>query len=330
MSFPDAGTRDVRESGFAANADDSHGDLSRYSWSQFEKTTRRSDNGALLEQDAAGHITKVSNTDGSVYQYSKFDSCGQPTVCKITDTKTGDWGYWKKEDEGLWRSYNKEKPNYEVLRGSWTVDDNGIMRMHGVQDTKELPPAIVRDKDGHITKMKTPYGETYEYSKFDDNGQPQVCKIIDNKTGKHGYWKKEEEGLWRAYDGEKPMREVVRGCWTVDDKGVMHMQGTQDFADIPKRIPRADASQSTDHTIKAGPDGVPHRPPDGYHAIKGHIPTEVVVKARSLLSGDYGTMTPFEVDGRKFMARVEPHYHPEGYKNGPTGWHKGVTVYEAA
>ena len=51
--------------------------------------------------------------------------------------------------------------------------------------------------------------------------------------------------------------------------------------------------------------------------------------ARQLLSGDFGTMTPFKVDGLKYMARVEPHYHPPGFKGGPNGWHKGVTVYVA-
>lgn len=87
--------------------------------------------------------------------------------------------------------------------------------------------------------------------------------------------------------------------------------------------------QSRDKSIGPGPKGVPGRPPEGYHALKGKIPTGVVKTAQSLLGGEYGTMTPFEINGKRYMARVEPHYHPPGYKGGPNGWHKGVTVYEA-
>ncbi|MGV8123188.1 MAG: peptidoglycan-binding protein [Candidatus Xenobiia bacterium LiM19] len=68
--------------------------------------------------------------------------------------------------------------------------------------------------------------------------------------------------------------------------------------------------------------------PPGYQPIRGQVPSGVSAKARSLLGGDFGTETPFELDGKKYVARVEHHYHPPGYVGGPTGWHKGVTVYE--
>ncbi|CAB4196571.1 hypothetical protein UFOVP1290_91 [uncultured Caudovirales phage] len=67
--------------------------------------------------------------------------------------------------------------------------------------------------------------------------------------------------------------------------------------------------------------------PVGYKHIEGNIPTGVVTMAKSLLSGQYGTETPFQVDGVKYKARVERHYHPPGFVGGPNGWHKGVTVY---
>jgi hypothetical protein len=67
--------------------------------------------------------------------------------------------------------------------------------------------------------------------------------------------------------------------------------------------------------------------PIGYKHISGKIPTGVVTMAKSLLSGQYGTETTFQVDGTKYKARVERHYHPPGFKGGPIGWHKGVTVY---
>ena len=81
--------------------------------------------------------------------------------------------------------------------------------------------------------------------------------------------------------------------------------------------------------IGPGPSGAPSGPPAGYKALTGTIPQGVGAMARQLLSGDFGTMTPFKVDGLKYMARVEPHYHPPGFKGGPNGWHKGVTVYVA-
>lgn len=68
--------------------------------------------------------------------------------------------------------------------------------------------------------------------------------------------------------------------------------------------------------------------PQGYQTIRGQVPPGVSAKASSLLGGDFGTETPFELDGKKYVARVEHHYHPPGYVGGPTGWHKGVTVYE--
>ena len=36
------------------------------------------------------------------------------------------------------------------------------------------------------------------------------------------------------------------------------------------------------------------------------------------------------VKGHKYLFCLEPHYREPGTGNGPTGWHKGVTVYDAA
>lgn len=41
-----------------------------------------------------------------------------------------------------------------------------------------------------------------------------------------------------------------------------------------------------------------------------------------------GTQTEETIDGRRYVLRLERHYHPPGYKRGPNGWHKGITVYE--
>ena len=79
--------------------------------------------------------------------------------------------------------------------------------------------------------------------------------------------------------------------------------------------------------IGPGPTGVPKGPPAGFSTLKQSKP-EISATAKKLLSHNFGTMIPFSIGTTKYMARVEPHFHPQGFKSGPNGWHKGVTVYE--
>ena len=69
--------------------------------------------------------------------------------------------------------------------------------------------------------------------------------------------------------------------------------------------------------------------PAGYKPMRGAVPPAVVARAKSLLSQPMGSEHPFEINGKRYLARLEHHYHPPGYQGGPNGWHKGVTVYEA-
>jgi hypothetical protein len=41
----------------------------------------------------------------------------------------------------------------------------------------------------------------------------------------------------------------------------------------------------------------------------------------------YGTEIPFEADGRRYVAKLERHYHEPGGAARPWGWHKGVSVF---
>jgi hypothetical protein len=86
-------------------------------------------------------------------------------------------------------------------------------------------------------------------------------------------------------------------------------------------------TQRTTGTNASGSQQTAGAPP-GFQTIKGQVPAGVTARAQSLLGGDYGTETPFELDGKRYVARVEHHYHPPGYVGGPNGWHKGVSVYE--
>ena len=69
-------------------------------------------------------------------------------------------------------------------------------------------------------------------------------------------------------------------------------------------------------------------PPPGFNRIKS-VPPEAKAIAKDVLSGEYGTLTPFEVGNEKFIARVEPHYHDPNSGIKPYGWHKGVTIYKS-
>lgn len=54
-------------------------------------------------------------------------------------------------------------------------------------------------------------------------------------------------------------------------------------------------------------------------------------KAEQLLEAHHddpiGTEVRFHVGGRKYLARVEQHYHPEGGPQKPWGPHKGISLF---
>jgi hypothetical protein len=81
-------------------------------------------------------------------------------------------------------------------------------------------------------------------------------------------------------------------------------------------------------------------PPAGYQTLaNGETTPEISQVAKELLGGAMGTQTPFSIDGKQYMARVEQHYHPyppanatleeQSHYQKPWGPHKGVTVYKA-
>ena len=84
----------------------------------------------------------------------------------------------------------------------------------------------------------------------------------------------------------------------------------------------------------------PKIPPKGFVLLPEGEKSPTISKiARGLLGGDFGTLTPFSINTRHFMARVEPHYHNPPPPNAtpeeqakypkPWGWHKGVTIYKS-
>ncbi len=98
-------------------------------------------------------------------------------------------------------------------------------------------------------------------------------------------------------------------------------------------------TQPPDPSVKVGPgpNGIPGSPPKGYVALSPGENSRAIGKvAASLLGGEWGALTPFRIGEKRYMARVEPHYHPPPPQGAdpskypkPWGWHKGVTVYKA-
>jgi hypothetical protein len=54
----------------------------------------------------------------------------------------------------------------------------------------------------------------------------------------------------------------------------------------------------------------------------------MVAAAESFINLPMGSERYATVNGKRYVFVLEQHYHPPGYVGGPTGYHKGVTMYE--
>lgn len=61
--------------------------------------------------------------------------------------------------------------------------------------------------------------------------------------------------------------------------------------------------------------------------IHGAIDPDVIERAKTLLTLPLGDERVILVNEKPYAFRLERHYHPPEFAGGPTGWHKGVTVY---
>jgi len=57
----------------------------------------------------------------------------------------------------------------------------------------------------------------------------------------------------------------------------------------------------------------------------------LVKQARAIILEHYkkpfGTEIPFEVDGKRYVGRIEKHFHPVGGPAKPWGWHHGCSLF---
>ena len=68
---------------------------------------------------------------------------------------------------------------------------------------------------------------------------------------------------------------------------------------------------------------------NGGKRVPVKLVTPAIVRvARTFLDLPMGAERQVDVDGQRYVFVLERHYHPPGFVGGPTGFHKGVTVYE--
>jgi hypothetical protein len=68
---------------------------------------------------------------------------------------------------------------------------------------------------------------------------------------------------------------------------------------------------------------------DKRRQLRGRLDPQVVKAATWFLNLPMGAGRFHALNGRRYAFCLEPHYHPPGFRRGPQGWHKGVTVYDA-
>ena len=62
--------------------------------------------------------------------------------------------------------------------------------------------------------------------------------------------------------------------------------------------------------------------------VRSALSPEMVHTAQTFLDLPIGTERAALLDGRRYVFVLEWHYHAPGFVGAPTGWHKGVTIYE--
>lgn len=64
--------------------------------------------------------------------------------------------------------------------------------------------------------------------------------------------------------------------------------------------------------------------------LRGRIESAVIRTASEQLNLPMGSGRFLAVNGHRYLFCLEPHYREPGAGRGPTGWHKGVTVYDVS
>jgi hypothetical protein len=98
------------------------------------------------------------------------------------------------------------------------------------------------------------------------------------------------------------------------------------FAAVPPADIAGDETSTNDasHEGQVDQDGM-----DTVERVKPKlISPAMVAAAESFINLPMGSERYAMVGGKRYVFVLEQHYHPPGYVGGPTGYHKGVTMYE--
>jgi hypothetical protein len=98
------------------------------------------------------------------------------------------------------------------------------------------------------------------------------------------------------------------------------------------QAPAPDHQAAPDHQGPAPEDRSGDRMSGATRKVAELTP-DLIAKADEILRTNpyaaFGTEFPFELSGRKYVARMEQHDNPDGDPRRPQGQHKGITVYSA-
>jgi hypothetical protein len=88
-----------------------------------------------------------------------------------------------------------------------------------------------------------------------------------------------------------------------------------------------------DAAIRSDPTGSVERgqKTSGYddrYLFRGVLTPEMIRTAQTFLDLPMRAQRVVVLDGHEYVFVLERHYHPPGFAGAPTGWHKGVTVYQ--
>jgi hypothetical protein len=101
------------------------------------------------------------------------------------------------------------------------------------------------------------------------------------------------------------------------------------FACLPPQAPAATAT--VDESAEEGAastDGDEESLEQAERVKPKLVSPAMVAAAESFINLPMGSERYATVGGKRYVFVLEQHYHPPGYVGGPTGYHKGVTMYE--
>ena len=98
--------------------------------------------------------------------------------------------------------------------------------------------------------------------------------------------------------------------------------------------PSTDVDETPDRALHVSKDAT-EQPADDENdksetriLYRGLITPAIAAQARTYLDLPMGAERTADVEGHHFVFVLQRHYHPPGFVGAPTGWHKGVTVFE--